>query len=103
MEELIACKKAIGKVVSGAPNVRTLSSSSSLSPSLSLSFLVRYAKLFQVKFILAYLNYFLQFLQEILQVLDGTTGLNMLPQAREFNDVIFLHLFIYIQTYRNLN
>ncbi|KAI9125234.1 hypothetical protein K1719_003850 [Acacia pycnantha] len=24
---------------------------------------------------------------EILQVLDGTTGLNMLPQAREFNDV----------------
>ncbi|KAK4382118.1 Cell division protein FtsY, chloroplastic [Sesamum angolense] len=45
MEELIACKKAIGKVVSGAPN-------------------------------------------EILQVLDGTTGLNMLPQAREFNDVV---------------
>ncbi|GER26427.1 signal recognition particle receptor family protein [Striga asiatica] len=45
MEELIACKKAVGKVVSGAPN-------------------------------------------EILQVLDGTTGLNMLPQAREFNDVV---------------
>ncbi|KAG6434435.1 hypothetical protein SASPL_106069 [Salvia splendens] len=45
MEELIACKKAIGKVVPGAPN-------------------------------------------EILQVLDGTTGLNMLPQAREFNDVV---------------
>ncbi|PON52927.1 Signal-recognition particle receptor FtsY [Parasponia andersonii] len=45
MEELIACKKAVGKVVSGAPN-------------------------------------------EILQVLDGTTGLNMLPQAREFNEVV---------------
>ncbi|XP_047319696.1 cell division protein FtsY homolog, chloroplastic [Impatiens glandulifera] len=45
MEELIACKKAIGKIVSGAPN-------------------------------------------EILLVLDGTTGLNMLPQAREFNDVV---------------
>jgi fused signal recognition particle receptor len=25
---------------------------------------------------------------EILLVLDGTTGLNMLQQAREFNDVI---------------
>lgn len=45
MEELIACKKAVGKVVSGAPN-------------------------------------------EILLVLDGTTGLNMLPQAREFNEVV---------------
>lgn len=28
--------------------------------------------------------------QEILLVLDGTTGLNMLPQAREFNEVILL-------------
>ncbi|KAJ1392605.1 Signal-recognition particle receptor FtsY [Sesbania bispinosa] len=45
MEELISCKKAVAKVVSGAPN-------------------------------------------EILLVLDGTTGLNMLPQAREFNDVV---------------
>ncbi|XP_071724466.1 cell division protein FtsY homolog, chloroplastic [Rutidosis leptorrhynchoides] len=45
MEELIACKKAVGKVVNGAPN-------------------------------------------EILLVLDGTTGLNMLPQAREFNEVV---------------
>ncbi|KMT20591.1 hypothetical protein BVRB_1g005730 [Beta vulgaris subsp. vulgaris] len=45
MEELVACKKAVSKVVSGAPN-------------------------------------------EILLVLDGTTGLNMLPQAREFNDVV---------------
>ncbi|XP_010278598.1 PREDICTED: cell division protein FtsY homolog, chloroplastic [Nelumbo nucifera] len=45
MEELIACKKAIGKIIFGAPN-------------------------------------------EILLVLDGTTGLNMLPQAREFNDVV---------------
>ncbi|XP_038905237.1 cell division protein FtsY homolog, chloroplastic [Benincasa hispida] len=45
MEELIACKKAVAKVIPGAPN-------------------------------------------EILQVLDGTTGLNMLPQAREFNDVV---------------
>ncbi|KAE7999809.1 hypothetical protein FH972_004204 [Carpinus fangiana] len=45
MEELIACKKAVGNVVSGAPN-------------------------------------------EILLVLDGTTGLNMLPQAREFNEVV---------------
>ncbi|KAJ0483834.1 putative signal recognition particle, SRP54 subunit, GTPase domain, AAA+ ATPase [Helianthus annuus] len=45
MEELIACKKAIAKIVNGAPN-------------------------------------------EILLVLDGTTGLNMLPQAREFNEVV---------------
>ncbi|KAL5061971.1 hypothetical protein RYX36_023708 [Vicia faba] len=45
MEELISCKKAVAKVVTGAPN-------------------------------------------EILLVLDGTTGLNMLPQAREFNDVV---------------
>ncbi|XP_043719995.1 cell division protein FtsY homolog, chloroplastic [Telopea speciosissima] len=45
MEELITCKKAVGKVIPGAPN-------------------------------------------EILLVLDGTTGLNMLPQAREFNDVV---------------
>ncbi|KAF3795670.1 Cell division FtsY-like protein [Nymphaea thermarum] len=45
MEELIACKKAVSKVISGAPN-------------------------------------------EILLVLDGTTGLNMLPQAREFNEVV---------------
>lgn len=29
----------------------------------------------------------LRCLQEILLVLDGTTGLNMLPQAREFNEV----------------
>lgn len=29
------------------------------------------------------------YVQEILLVLDGTTGLNMLPQAREFNEVIF--------------
>ncbi|KAG0493563.1 hypothetical protein HPP92_004557 [Vanilla planifolia] len=45
MEELVACKNAIAKVVTGAPN-------------------------------------------EILLVLDGTTGLNMLPQAREFNEVV---------------
>ncbi|KAL6124267.1 PREDICTED: cell division protein FtsY homolog, chloroplastic [Fragaria vesca subsp. vesca] len=45
MEELIACKKAVGKVMPGSPN-------------------------------------------EILQVLDGTTGLNMLPQAREFNEIV---------------
>ncbi|KAL4393449.1 hypothetical protein AHAS_Ahas02G0053100 [Arachis hypogaea] len=45
MEELISCRKAVSKVVAGAPN-------------------------------------------EILLVLDGTTGLNMLPQAREFNEVV---------------
>ncbi|CAI9101729.1 OLC1v1039123C2 [Oldenlandia corymbosa var. corymbosa] len=45
MEELVACKKALSKIIPGAPN-------------------------------------------EILQVLDGTTGLNMLPQAREFNEVV---------------
>lgn len=45
MEELVACKKVVSKIVTGAPN-------------------------------------------EILLVLDGTTGLNMLPQAREFNDVV---------------
>nr|XP_010934475.1 cell division protein FtsY homolog, chloroplastic isoform X2 [Elaeis guineensis] len=47
MEELVSCKKAIAKVIPGAPN-------------------------------------------EILQVLDGTTGLNMLQQAREFNEVVGL-------------
>ncbi|GAB4844438.1 hypothetical protein Ancab_037802 [Ancistrocladus abbreviatus] len=45
MEELVACKKVVGKVVPGSPN-------------------------------------------EILLVLDGTTGLNMLPQAKEFNEVV---------------
>ncbi|CAN4125799.1 unnamed protein product [Withania somnifera] len=45
MEELVACKRAVSKIVNGAPN-------------------------------------------EILLVLDGTTGLNMLPQAREFNEVV---------------
>ncbi|TQD79048.1 hypothetical protein C1H46_035404 [Malus baccata] len=45
MEELIACKKAVTKVMPGAPN-------------------------------------------EILQVLDGTTGLDMLLQAREFNEIV---------------
>ncbi|KAB2595605.1 cell division protein FtsY [Pyrus ussuriensis x Pyrus communis] len=45
MEELIACKKAVTKVMPGAPN-------------------------------------------EILQVLDGTTGLNMLLQSREFNEIV---------------
>ncbi|KAG8663898.1 hypothetical protein MANES_01G260600v8 [Manihot esculenta] len=45
MEELIACKKAVGKVVPGTPN-------------------------------------------EILLVLDGNTGLNMLPQTRDFNEVV---------------
>ncbi|RXH93577.1 hypothetical protein DVH24_014153, partial [Malus domestica] len=45
MEELIACKKAVTKVMPGAPN-------------------------------------------EILQILDGTTGLDMLPQAREFNEIV---------------
>lgn len=29
----------------------------------------------------------LSIFKEILLVLDGTTGLNMLPQAREFNEV----------------
>ncbi|KAL8166944.1 hypothetical protein V2J09_008443 [Rumex salicifolius] len=51
MEELVACKKAVSKVVPGAPI-------------------------------------------EILLVLDGTTGLNMLPQAREFNDVVGITGFI---------
>ncbi|KAI6707603.1 hypothetical protein NL676_010565 [Syzygium grande] len=51
MEELIACKKAVAKVVPGAPN-------------------------------------------ELLLVLDGTTGLNMLPQAREFNEVVGVTGFI---------
>ncbi|KAK8587967.1 hypothetical protein V6N13_086926 [Hibiscus sabdariffa] len=51
MEELIACKKAVGKVIRGAPN-------------------------------------------EILLVLDGNTGLNMLPQAREFNEVVGITGFI---------
>ncbi|KAJ3692725.1 hypothetical protein LUZ60_011820 [Juncus effusus] len=51
MEELIACKKAVGKVIPGAPN-------------------------------------------EVLLVLDGTTGLNMLQQAREFNEVVGITGFI---------
>ncbi|XP_020573168.1 cell division protein FtsY homolog, chloroplastic isoform X2 [Phalaenopsis equestris] len=45
MEELVSCKKAVAKVIPGAPN-------------------------------------------EILLVLDGTSGLNVLPQAREFNEVV---------------
>jgi fused signal recognition particle receptor len=32
--------------------------------------------------------------QEVLLVLDGTTGLNMLPQAREFNQVIGVTGFV---------
>jgi len=51
MEELIACKRAITKVLPSAPN-------------------------------------------EVLLVLDGTTGLNMLPQAREFNEVVGVTGFI---------
>ncbi|XP_020114747.1 cell division protein FtsY homolog, chloroplastic isoform X1 [Ananas comosus] len=51
MEELVSCKKAVAKVIPGAPN-------------------------------------------EILLVLDGTTGLNMLQQAREFNDVVGVTGFI---------
>nr|GMC90836.1 cell division protein FtsY homolog, chloroplastic [Ipomoea batatas] len=51
MEELVACKKTVSKIVPGAPN-------------------------------------------EILLVLDGTTGLNMLPQAREFNEVVGVTGFI---------
>ncbi|EFJ27810.1 hypothetical protein SELMODRAFT_77470 [Selaginella moellendorffii] len=31
---------------------------------------------------------------EVLMVLDGTTGLNMLPQAREFNDVVGVTGFV---------
>ncbi|KAF3325032.1 cell division protein FtsY [Carex littledalei] len=51
MEELIACKKAVARVIPGAPN-------------------------------------------ETLMVLDGTTGLNMLQQAREFNEVVGVTGFI---------
>lgn len=51
MEELIACKRAVSKVVRGAPN-------------------------------------------EILLVLDGNTGLNMLPQAREFNEIVGITGFV---------
>nr|GEV80290.1 cell division protein FtsY homolog, chloroplastic [Tanacetum cinerariifolium] len=51
MEDLVASKRAIAKLVPGAPN-------------------------------------------EILLVLDGTTGLNMLPQAREFNEVVGITGFI---------
>ncbi|WCJ23163.1 signal recognition particle receptor protein chloroplast (FTSY) [Euphorbia peplus] len=51
MEELIACKKAVSKIVPGAPN-------------------------------------------EILLVLDGNTGLNMLPQAREFNEIVGITGFV---------
>ena len=36
-------------------------------------------------------------LQEVLLVLDGTTGLNMLQQAREFNDVILRPLFFILK------
>lgn len=41
---------------------------------------------------LVFLHLIAQNFQEILQVLDGTTGLNMLPQAREFNEVILCFL-----------
>lgn len=40
--------------------------------------------------------------QEILLVLDGTTGLNMLPQAREFNEVSVL-VSIFLNYCRGLN
>ena len=33
---------------------------------------------------------YLRHCQEILLVLDGNTGLNMLPQAREFNEVFII-------------
>lgn len=51
MEELRACKRAVGNALAGAPN-------------------------------------------EVLLVLDGTTGLNMLPQAREFNQVVGVTGFV---------
>lgn len=51
MEELIACKRTITKILPSAPN-------------------------------------------EVLLVLDGTTGLNMLPQAKEFNEVVGVTGFI---------
>ena len=41
-------------------------------------------------------------LQEILLVLDGTTGLNMLPQAREFNEVTLPNPFAYLMHFTHL-
>lgn len=38
-------------------------------------------------------------LQEILLVLDGTTGLNMLAQAREFNDVNISEALVLAQSF----
>ncbi|KAL6965118.1 hypothetical protein U1Q18_036173, partial [Sarracenia purpurea var. burkii] len=66
MEELIACKKAVGKVVAGAPNWHKMAHNFC-------------TQLFIIGGSSAH---------EILLVLDGTTGLNMLPQAREFNEVV---------------
>lgn len=44
---------------------------------------------FELKnFLHDFLKMTMEHLQEILLVLDGNTGLNMLPQAREFNEVI---------------
>ncbi|XWS35759.1 hypothetical protein CRYUN_Cryun20dG0023500 [Craigia yunnanensis] len=66
LEELRACKKAVGKVIPGAPIVQDSTS--------NCSNIFRY--------------------MEILLVLDGNTGLNMLPQAREFNEVVGITGFI---------
>lgn len=38
-----------------------------------------------------------KFVKEILLVLDGTTGLNMLPQAREFNEVKLSFIIFHIK------
>ncbi|KAG5053711.1 hypothetical protein JHK85_006221 [Glycine max] len=68
MEELISCKKSVAKVVPGAPNCYYCNLGTSFLPGCRFSSVVNFS--------------------EILLVLDGTTGLNMLPQAREFNDVV---------------
>ncbi|KAL5161048.1 Cell division protein FtsY, chloroplastic [Glycine soja] len=77
MEELISCKKSVAKVIPGAPNV---------SSSLVMMYVEEFAK--EKCLSLNLFSISLSYIHEILLVLDGTTGLNMLPQAREFNDVV---------------
>lgn len=36
----------------------------------------------------------LRHVQEVIMVLDGTTGLNMLPQAKEFNETVGVTGFV---------
>lgn len=59
-----------------------------------LTIVVRPLVYIVIKLMYVWFNIFTTYLQEILLVLDGTTGLNMLPQAREFNEVNHCFFFV---------